>query len=140
MDFFKVKVKSQRIDERGNERQMTDVYVQQAVSYTDAEARIIAKCAELYRGLFQVLSITKSNITIVLGDTLGGNSYLAKADWLTVHEETGKEKRITETMLLFADDIDKALARVKDYYSDSVIHVEITGVSKTNIIEVFGID
>lgn len=140
MDFYKVKVKTQRLDERGVERNVTDVYVQQAVSYTDAEARIVAKCNEIYNGKYLVLSINKTNITIVLGDSVGDFGYLAKADWMTVDDVTGKEKRITETMLLFAYTLDQALGSVKDYYTDSVVYVEITGISKTNIIELFGTD
>ena len=60
--WFECKVKYVKIDDDGRERKVSEVYLVDAVSFTDAETRIIQQMETMVRGEFMVDNIKKSNI------------------------------------------------------------------------------
>ena len=63
--WFECKVKYQKIDQNGRELQVTDSFLLDAVSFTDAETRIIGQMVTMVRGEFTVTDIRKSKIAEV---------------------------------------------------------------------------
>ena len=66
--WFECKVKYQKIDNDGREKPVTENFLLDAVSFTDAEARIIAQMQTMVRGEFTVCDIKKSKIAEVFPD------------------------------------------------------------------------
>lgn len=135
--WFECKVKSIKVDENGYERKVTDNYLVDAVSYTDAEARITLKAAEVSRGDFQVKSIKQSNIADVFDDLDGESYFKVKVSFLVIDEEKGKTKKVNTYMLIAADDIEEALKRIDAPLSEMLTGYIIGAVSLSTISKVF---
>src|SRR5512136_15711 len=92
--WFECKVKYQKIDPDGRERQVTDSFLLDAVSFTDAEARITALMQTMVRGEFSVADIKKSKVAEVFPYETGEWWYKATINLTTIDEEAGKEKKL----------------------------------------------
>lgn len=138
--WYECKVKYLKIDQGGHERKVNDNYLLDAISYTDAEARIFQQMHELTNGEFQVMNIKKSNITEVIPSETGEWWYKAKISLVTIDEEAGKEKKINNYILIMADDINHALKRLDEGLSYMLVPYATTSIQLSTIAEVFPYD
>lgn len=68
----------------------------------------------------------------------GDNIFQAKIEYISVDENKGKERKITNTYFVQAGHIREAFDALAEFISDFVSDACITSVSKTKIIEVLG--
>jgi hypothetical protein len=135
--WFECKVKYQKIDQGGHERKVNDNYLIDAVSFTDAETRIYEKMGQLVRGDFQVMNIKKSGISEVLSEPHGEWWYKAKITMITIDEEAGKEKKVSNYVIVMADDINEALKNLEQGLSYMLIPYVVTSIQLSTIADVF---
>jgi hypothetical protein len=135
--WFKCVAQYVKIDDDGRERKVSEAYLVDAVSYTDAEARIIAELATMVRGEFQVKQITQTNICEIFPHEDGQWFFTGKISIVTIDEKAGKEKKISESFLIAADDMKEALKRLEDGLAYVLIPYQITALSVSNIVDVF---
>lgn len=138
--WYECKVKYLKIDQSGHERKVNDNYLLDAVSFTDAETRIYKEMQQLTNGEFQVVNIKKSNLTEIIPSETGEWWYKAKINLITIDEEAGKEKKITNYILVMADDINHALKRVEEGLSYMLVPYVVTSIQLSTIAEVFPYD
>lgn len=138
--WYECRVKYLKIDQGGYERKINDNYLLDAVSFTDAEARIFQKMQEITSVEFQVMNIKKSNITEVIPSENGEWWYKAKISIITIDEEAGKEKKVNQYILIMADDIYHALKRLEEGLSYMLVPYVATSVQLSNIADVFPYD
>jgi len=135
--WFKCVAQYVKIDDDGRERKVSEAYLIDAVTYTDAEARIIAQLATMVRGEFSVKQITQTNIVEIFPHEVGEWFYTGKISIVTIDEKAGKEKKINESFLIAADDIKQALKRLEDGLSYIMVPYQITSLAISNIVDVF---
>ncbi|HNW51582.1 MAG TPA: DUF4494 domain-containing protein [Prolixibacteraceae bacterium] len=135
--WYECKVKYLKIDQGGFERKINDSYLVDAVSFTDAETRIFQIMKEITNGDFQVVNIKRSNVNEVLSKMDGEWWYKAKINLVTIDEEAGKEKKVTNYVLVMANDINDALKQLEDGLSYMLIPYVTTLIQLSNIAEVF---
>jgi hypothetical protein len=135
--WFECKVKYRKIDQDGRERQVTDSFLLDAVSYTDAEARIIAEMQTMVRGEFTVTDIKKSKIAEVFPYESGEWWYKATINLVAIDEEAGREKKLRTVYLVQADDIKEALARLEESLSFLIVPYVVSAVQVSLIADVF---
>lgn len=136
--WFTAKVKYLKVTEGGSEAMVKEQFLLDAVSYTDAETRIIRQMQELVKGgEFVIDAITKSRIAEVFPYDDGEWWFKATINLVTIDEEAGKEKRITSHYLIMADDINEALARLKKSLEYLVIPYHISSLAVSPIVDVF---
>lgn len=135
--WYECKVKYNKIDQTGHERNVNDTYLLDAVSFTDAEARIYFHMQQIVRGDFQVTNIRKSTISEIIPSESGEWWYKAKISMITIDEEAGKEKKVNSYVLIMADDIVDALKRLEQGLSYLLIPYVTTSVALSNIADVF---
>jgi hypothetical protein len=138
--WYECKVKYLKIDQSGHERKVNDNYLLDAVSFTDAETRIYKEMQQLTNGEFQVANIKKSNLTEVIPSETGEWWYKAKISLITIDEEKGKEKKITNYILVMADDINHALKRLEEGLSYMLVPYVVIAIQLSTIAEVFPYD
>lgn len=138
--WYECKVKYLKIDQGGHERKVTDNYLLDAVSFTDAETRIYKEMQQLTNGEFQVVNIKKSNVTEVIPAETGEWWYKAKISLITIDEENGKEKKINDYVLVMADDLEQARERLDDGLSYILVPYVTVGINLSQINEVFPYD
>lgn len=135
--WFKCVVNYVKIDDDGRERKVSEAYLIDAVTYTDAEARIIEQLRTMVRGEFSVKQITKTNIIEIFPNSEGGTYYLGKISIVTIDEKLGREKRINNSFLIEAEDFKHALKAFEDGLSYILVPYEITSLAMSNIYDVF---
>lgn len=135
--WFKCVVNYLKIDDDGRERKVSEAYLIDAVTYTDAEARIISQVATMVRGEFVVKQITQTNIVEIFPNENGEWFFIGKISIVTIDEKAGKEKKINESFLIAADDLKGALKAFEDGLSYILVPYQITSLAVSNIVDVF---
>ncbi|MFV0593627.1 MAG: DUF4494 domain-containing protein [Draconibacterium sp.] len=136
--WFESKVKYMKVSESGNEQMVTENFLLDAVSYTDAETRIIRKMQEMVRGgEFTIVDIKKSRIAEVFPFENGEWWFKATINLVTIDEEAGKEKKLRTYYLLMADDLREAMDRLDESLNYLVIPYVVSSMAVSTIVDVF---
>lgn len=136
--WFESKVKYVKVSQSGNEQMVTENFLLDAVSYTDAETRIIRQMQQTVKGgEFAIVDIKKSRIAEVFQYEAGEWWFKATINLVTVDEEAGKEKKVRAYYLIMADDIKEALDRLDESLSFLVIPYVVSAIAVSNIVDVF---
>ncbi len=136
--WFESKVKYMKVSESGREQMVTENFLLDAVSFTDAETRMINKMQEIVKGgEFSVIDIKKSRIAEIFQYDDGEWWYKVTINLVTVDEEAGKEKKLRTYYLIMADTINEALKRLEESLSYLVIPYVVTAIAVSTIVDVF---
>ena len=136
--WFESKVKYVKVSENGNEQMVTENFLLDAVSYTDAETRIIRQMQQMVKGgEFSIVDIKKSRIAEVFPYDTGEWWFKATINLVTVDEEAGKEKKLRTYYLIMADDIKEALERLEESLNYLVIPYVVSSLAVSTIVDVF---
>lgn len=136
-NWFEVKTKFIKIDDDGCERKATEIYLVDAVSVTNAEARTIKELSQIVRGEMQVVKASSSNIVEIFPNETGEWWWKAKISIVTIDEKAGKERKINNYFLVAADDAKQALQRLEEGLAYILVPYQITSISISQIIDVF---
>jgi hypothetical protein len=134
--WFVCKIKYQKEDEKGGFKNITEPYLVDAVSFTDAEARIYEEMGQVIRGEFYVTNISKSNIVDVFHYDDADTWYKVKISY-SVTEESGKEKKISNVMIVTAHDARMAYDRIYESLNNMLVSFEVVEIVKSPLVEVF---
>ena len=138
-NWFEVKVKYTKVDEDGRQRKVSILYLLDAVSFTEAESRIIEELREIIQGDFYIEAIKKSNITELVESKDGNDDkwFKAKVTIIDADSISGREKRSNQYFLVAGSDVDKSLENLQKALSTYVVPFEIVQVGDSNIMDVF---
>lgn len=99
--WFTVKVKYTKQLEDGRLKRVTEPYLVDAVSFTDAEARIYEEIGSSVQGEFSITGISKTDFADIFYYEDAEDWYKCKLTYISVDADSGKEKRfLTITSLL----------------------------------------
>ena len=136
--WFESKVKYNKVSESRHEQLVTENFLLDAVSFTDAETRMIRQIQQMVKtGEFTVTDIKKSRIAEVFHYSTGEWWFKATINLVTIDEEAGKEKKLRTYYLIMADNIKEALERLDESLSYLVIPYFVSAISVSTIIDVF---
>ena len=138
-NWFEGKVKYIRIGEDGRERKVAEVYLLDAMSYTEAESRIIREMEGITSGEFWITGLKKSNVTEVVESTDANDDrwYKAKVAIIDADKVSGREKRSFLYYLVAASDASRALENLNKALETFVVPWEVVGVSDSQVADVF---
>ena len=102
--WFECKVRYEKVQEDGLQKKVTETYVVNALSFSDAEARIIEEVSSFISGEFTVEDVKKAPYKEVFfsDDEMDDRWYKAKLQFITINEKTEKEQRSNVTYLVQA--------------------------------------
>lgn len=135
--WYQCKAKYAKEDEEGIVKQTSEVHLVDAVSYTDAEARIYEAMEMTVSGEFQIMTISKTNITEVLNFDDSDYWYKCKVQYATVDGDSEKEVKITTYILTSAEHLKDAYEKVEQSLDNMLVPFEISSIAKTTLVEVF---
>jgi hypothetical protein len=135
--WFQCKIKYQKEDENGRLKNVTEPYLVDAVSYTEAEARIYQELGSVIRGDFEVTSITKSKISDIFHFDDAETWYKCKVTYIAADDESGKEKKVTNQMLVTAQDLHQASARLLESLQGILVAFEVVEIQQSPLVEIF---
>ena len=78
-NWFECKIKYTKVTEDGKEKKVSEMYLLDAVSYTEAESRITEALASMIQGDFYIAGLKKSNITELVESNDGNDDKWYKA-------------------------------------------------------------
>lgn len=135
--WFQCKIKYQKEDENGKLKNVTEPYLVDAVSYTEAEARIYQELGSVIRGDFEVTSITKSKISDIFHYDDTETWYKCKVTYIAADDQSGKEKKVTNQMLVTAMDLRQACDRLLESLQGLLITFDVVEIQQSPLIEIF---
>tara|TARA_R110002096_G_scaffold45503_4_gene122141 strand:- start:62 stop:520 length:459 start_codon:yes stop_codon:yes gene_type:complete len=135
-DWFTVKIKYLKQDESGSISSKSESYMLQALSFTEAEARLQGILEE-YISEYNLLTEQKTNIQDVIIDEAHEFFYKIKVCYVSADPDSGKEKAMSENYIIQANGLKEAYEKMEVRLKGSIVDWEIPAISKTNIVDVF---
>ena len=137
--FFEVKIQYQKTLEDGKEKKVTEQYVVEALSFTEAEKRIIEEMTPYISGEFDIVSekIAPYNEIFLSDRTDDDKWFISKVGFITLDERTDKEKKQTFRYLVQAATSELALDYTNEMFSHGMSDYCIEAVQDTPILDVF---
>lgn len=138
MSLFEVKVKYQKIDQKsGKEITAKEPYLVSAVSFGDAEEQIFRQLEIFIPGEIEIVGISIANYSDVLNQLVGDKWYKGKIQFISIDEAAGREKKVTNMMLLPANSVEDANERIKESLQSMIVDYEISSIVESPIVDVF---
>lgn len=135
--WFEATVKYIKMDENGHERKASETYLLDAITFGEAEERIYKELQTMVSGELIVTRISKTRISEIIPSDNGDRWYKAKVTFITVDEESGKEKRISQFVLVFSNSLKEAYDQIIDAFQGMMADFENTSIAESNILDVF---
>ena len=138
-NWFECKVRYEKTQENGSTRKVTEPYLFDALSFTEAEARIIEEISPFISGEFTVSGIKKANYSDLFfsDDASSDRWYKCKVEYITLDEKSGAERRTSTFMLVQASSVRDALNRLDKGMEGSMADYSIASVAETPLMDVY---
>ena len=135
--WYQVKVKYDKMQDNGCVKPVTDVYVVDALSFTEAEARITEHVHPYFLGEFQVIDIKRANYAEVWEAPADADYWFeSQLEFITINEAAGTEKRTKQRMLVQADNLQGAMDAVGENMRGTMADFDTVSIKATPIVEV----
>jgi len=135
-NFFEVKVKYEKPAEDGKIVKVSELYLFDSLSFTEAEARVNEELKPFISGEFITATIRRARIN-ELFESNGDKWYKSKVYFISLDEEKGVEKRTACTMLVQADSVKDAWDVLEAGMKESMADYEVAGINETAILDVY---
>lgn len=123
------------MQENGCVKPVTDVYVVDALSFTEAEARTNEYVTPYISGEFTVTDIKRAKYAEVWENSAAEKWYEAQLEFITIDERTGSEKRTKNRMLVQASTLSEAMQAVAENMRGTMADYEAVCIKETPILE-----
>ena len=133
--WYECKFKYNREDQNGGVITISETYLVDAVSFTDAEARIYQEVGSNFRE-FALLKVAKYPLHELIHNEQGLKWYKAKVAITSLDEKAGKEKKLKQTIIVSGNNIKEAYESIEEVFSSSISDYEILDIVTTGIVEI----
>ncbi len=137
MQWFECKVKYDKTLETGAVKTVTEPYLVDALSFTEAEARITEEMQPYISGEFTVSAVRRVNLSDIFYNESGDRWYKVKTNFITIDEKTAVEKKTASFQLVQASDFKEALDVFMEGMKDTMADFEIASITETMLMDVF---
>lgn len=135
-NWIKTSVRYDKMQENGSVKKTTDVYLVDALSFTEAEANIIEEVKPFISGDFTVSAVKRSKVSEVFWSASGDRWYEVKVAFISIDEKTAAEKRTVSVIMVQACDFVNALENFNDGMKGTMADFEIVAITETKILDV----
>lgn len=138
--FYECKVRYEKTMENGEQKKVTETYVVDALSFTEAEGRIIEEMKPYVSdNEMDVTAIKIAQYKDVLFSDADKDDkfYKVRCNFITLDEKSGKEKKTAVDYLIQAATVESARKNLDEAMSGTMIDYVIVSVIETSIMDVF---
>jgi len=135
--WFECKVRYDKLDENGLPRKVTEPYLVDALSFTEAETRISKEMQPYISGEFIIASIKKANISELFENPSGDRWYRCRVNFIMVDMEKGTEKKVGSTIYVQANDIKEALENLTKGLQGTMSDYVVASITETMVLDVY---
>ena len=138
-NWFETKIRYEKMMDDGKQKMVTELYVVDALSFTEAEASIIEDLSSYFSGEFKVTGISQSTYGEIFFSDIDTDDrfFKVKLQFITIDEKTEKEKRSNVIYLVQAHTLQQAIKNIEEVMSSTMIDYAIVAVQETQIMDVF---
>jgi hypothetical protein len=138
-NWFETKIRYDKTMEDGQQKKVSENYVVDAFSFSEAEARITEEMSAYISGEFDVKAITPASYgEIFFSDNANDDRwYKTKLQFIRIDEKTDKEKRSSVYYLVQAANLNAAVKNIDEVMGGTMIDYVIAAINETQIMDVF---
>lgn len=138
--WFECKVRYDKMMENGMVKKANEPYLVDALTFTEAEARIMEEMKPYISGEYSISSEKKTKISEIFFNEAGDRYYQVKVNFVTLDEKSGTEKKTSTLILVQASDFEDALKQFQQGMKGTMADYEIASIAETMIMDVFPAD
>lgn len=135
--WFECKIRFDKMQENGSVKKVNEPYLVDALSFTEAEARIIEEMTPFISGDFSVSAVKRTKISEIFRDDSTDRWYLVKVAFITIDEKTAAEKKAVSQILVAANDFKGAYDNFMEGMKGVLGDFEIQSINETMIMDVY---
>ena len=136
--WFECKIRYEKTMEDGLPKKVNEIYVIDALSFSEAEERIMKEMSSYISGEIELVDVKIAPYREVFfaDDNIADQWFKAKLSFITIDERTNKEKRTSMMYLVNAGNISSAINNIDKVMSGTMIDYVTTSISATKIFDV----
>ena len=138
--WFECKVRYDKMMENGSVKKVNEPYLVDALTFTEAEARIIEEITPFISGEFSISAVKKTKVSEIFFDDSADKYYMVKVNFITLDEKSGVEKKSASFILTQANDLEGALERFKEGMKGTMADYDISSITETMLMDVYPLD
>ena len=137
--WFETKIRYDKTQEDGRQKPVTEPYVVDALSFSEAETAILEEMKVYISGDYKITDIRPAAFHEVFFSDMDRDDkwYKAKLQFLTIDEKTEKEKRTTVIYLVQAATLNGAVKNIDEIMGGTTIDYDVVSVNETQVMDVF---
>jgi len=136
-NWFECKVRYDKLHENGAVKKVTEPYLVDALSFTEAEARITEEQTPFISGEFSVSAVKRTKIAEIFFFDGGDRWYLVKVAFITIDEKTAAEKRSVSQILVQASNFKEAYDNFIEGMKGTMADYEVVQIAETPLMDVY---
>lgn len=135
--WFECKIRFDKMQDNGSVKKVNEPYLVDALTFTEAENRIIEEMTPYISGDFSVSAVKKTRIAEIFFNEEGVRYYMVKVNLIVIDEKSGAEKKVANFILVQASDFEDALKKFLKGMEGTLSDFEIVSITETPIMDVF---
>ena len=136
-NWFECKVRYDKLQENGSVKKVTEPYLVDALSITEAVARITDEMAPFISGDYSVSSAKSTKIAEIFWDDSADKWYLVKVAFITIDEKTAAEKKSVSQILGAGSSFKGAFDNFMENMKTTMTDFEIVSIAETPYMDVY---
>lgn len=138
-NWIECTIKYKKTMENGKEKKVSELYLVNSLSFTEAESKIIEEMKPFIFGEFTVkaLKSTKYSELFPSDEEAADKWFKCKLMYITLDEKNGSEKRTSTLVLVQSADLRDAVKKLDEGMKETMADYEIVSVSDTKIMDVY---
>lgn len=138
--WIEVRARYDKMFENGVVKTVTEPYLADALSCTEAEARVTEELQPFLCGEFRISSVVTTKIAEIFWDESGDRFYKVKVNFITLDEKTATEKKTASYILVQASSFKEAYDNFIEGMRGTMADYEIEQICETKIVDVYKAD
>ena len=138
--WIEVRARYDKMMENGVVKKIVEPYLVDALSCTEAEARVTEELTPFISGDFRISSVITTKIAEIFWDESGDKFYKVKVNFITLDEKTATEKRNATYILVQASSFKEAYDNFVEGMKGTMADYEIEQICETKIVDVYKAD
>ena len=137
--WFECKIRYERVMENGMNKKVTEPYLVDALSFTEAEARIIEEMTPFISGEFTISDIKRANYSELFpsDEESADRWFKCKLIFITLDDKSGAEEKTSTQVLVQAADLRDAVKKLDEGMKGTMADYQIASVAETAIMGVY---
>lgn len=138
-NWFECTIKYEKTMENGMQKKVSEKYLVDALSFTEAEAHIIENMTPFISGEFTVSDIKRANYSELFTseEEAADRWFKCKLLFITLDEKSGAEKKTATNVLVQAADLRDAVKKLDEGMKGTMADYQIASVAETAIMDVY---